>query len=198
MTTAIFPIGHYTGTRPDEEGRSVHTVRIGWQQRRLTEDAFATWVLGHGKPEAGKAPWTEQHLLAAASDAGIADAPEHLKDLAGHGLLIAVPDPPEEFAKAHRLDVQYVGLGNSPENPDQYAVGLPGLGAAAMLDASTFELWQWGAVAPTLWHCCQLRASVTSTLGRPVGPADVVTEVLGDLRFLLIHGCAYVDVADPT
>jgi hypothetical protein len=197
MTPSIFPVGHYNGVRPDESGEPAYTVRVGWQQRRLTEDAFATWVLGHGTADIGKQPWTETDLLAAAADAGITDALDHLKELTSLGLLIAVPDRSDEFAKAHRLDVQYVGLGNSPDNPEQYAVGLPGIGAAAILDASTYELWQWGSLAPTLWDCCQVRASVTSGRDQPIGPDDVVDELLGDLRFLLVHGCAYVDVADP-
>jgi hypothetical protein len=192
----IFPVGHYTGVRPDDDGRPVHTVRVAWRQQRLAEDAFTVWVLGHGLPSTGKAPWSAQQLLAAASDAGIADAAEHLTALTDLGLLIAVPERPEDFAKAYRLDVLYVGLGNSPDNPDLHAVGLPGLGAAALLDPGTYELWQWGSLAPTLWHCCELRAAVTGTADRQVGPSDVVADVLGDLRFLIVHGCAYLDVAD--
>lgn len=198
MTTTVFPIGHYTGLRPDDDGRPVHSVRIGWQQRRLTEDAFGTWVLGHGTPQVGKGPWTGEELLAAADEAGITDARTHLEELTGLGLLASVPERSEEFAKAHRIDVQFVGLGNSPENPELHAVGLPGLGAAAMLDPDSYELWQWGSLAPTLWHSCQVRASVTSKLDQQVEPIDALAGVLGDLRFLIGHGCAYLDVTDPS
>ncbi|MFI6678644.1 hypothetical protein [Kribbella sp. NPDC050470] len=73
-------------------------------------------------------------------------------------------------------------------------MGLPGVGAAAMLDPGSYELWQWGSLAPSLWHCCEVRASVRSQLDEQVGAADVMAEVLGDLRFLIAHGCAYLDV----
>jgi hypothetical protein len=193
MTTSVFPIGHYAGLRPDDDGRPVHAVRIGWQQHRLSEAAFGTWVLGHGTPQVGKGPWTREDLVAAALEAGITDPGTHAEELTGLGLLAKASEASEEFAKAHRIDVQFVGLGNSLENPDLYAVGLPGLGTAATLDPSSYELWQWGSVPPTLWHSCQVRASVAGSSE----PADALAGVLGDLRYLIAHGCAYVDVADP-
>jgi hypothetical protein len=199
MPASVFPIGHYTGLRADDGGRPVHAVRIGWQQHRLTENAFATWVLAHGTAESGKSPWTEQDLLAAASqEGGITDAADRLAELIGLGLLAVVPERSDEFAKAHRMDVQFVGLGNSPENSELHAVGLPGLGAAALLDQGSYELWQWASLAPTLWHSCQVRASVSAKLDQDVEPIDVLAEVLADLRHLIVHGCAYLDVADPS
>ncbi|WP_328333221.1 hypothetical protein OHA70_16010 [Kribbella sp. NBC_00382] len=188
--STLFPVGHYAGLRPDDDGLPLHAIRIGWQQHRLSEDAFGTWVLSHGTPQLGKGSWSADDLVAAALDAGISEPARHAEALATDGLLASAS---EAFAKAYRLDVQFVGLGNSPENPDQYAVGLPGLGAAAMLDPSSYELWQWGSVAPTLWHMCQVRASIAGD----AEPADALTSVLGDLRYLVAHGCAYVDVADP-
>jgi len=195
MPTTVFPIGHYTGLRRDEASQ-VHSVRRGWQQHRLSDDAFGVWVLSHGTPASGKGAWTEDDVLSAAAEAGLSDVPDHLSALTQLGLLATVAGDAEAFARAHRLDVQFVGLGNSPDRPEAYAVGLPGLGPAAILDTTSFELWQWGSLAPTLWHSCQVRASVVSKLDTATEPSDVVGEVLGDLRFLLAHGCAYVDVAD--
>jgi hypothetical protein len=191
MTTAsVLPVGHYAGLRPDDDGHPVHAVRVGWQQHRLSGDAFRTWVLSHGTPPLGKESRTGADLVAAALEAGISEPAERVAELTNDGLLASMS---EEFAKAYRIDVQFVGLGNSPENPDLYAVGLPGLGAAAMLAPGAYELWQWGSVAPTLWHLCQVRA----TIAGDSGPADALESVLGDLRSLILHGCAYVDVADP-
>lgn len=197
MTTTIFPVGHYTGLRTDDAGRPFRTVRRGWQQHQLNEDAFGTWVLSHGTPDNGKNPWTVDHVLTTAATAGLTAVPEHLDELAGLGLLAAVPEQDSGFLKENRLDVQFVGLGNSPEQPDLHAVGLPGLGPAALLDPTCYELWQWGSLAPTLWHSCQVRASVVSQFHQSTDPADVAGDVLADLRYLLAHGCAYVDVADP-
>lgn len=183
----IFPVGHYTGVRTAEDGTARHTVRVGWRQHRLEEDAFGTWVLTHGRRDTGKGNWTEAEVLGQAEQAGIAGAAGHLQQLAGLGL-VASPDDDELFARGHRLGVLLVGLGNTPERPDEFAVGLPGLGTAAVLDAGSYKLWQWGSIAPTLWDARQLLS---------VGDARP-DDLLGDLRFLLANGCAYLDVAAAT
>ncbi|MEU0091532.1 hypothetical protein [Kribbella sp. NPDC006257] len=197
MSGTVFPIGHYGGTRAGADGESVHAVRVGWQQYRLSEDAFTVWVLAHGTPEIGKGRLTVEDILLQAAE--IPDAGTQLEELVTQGALTVVTDRPDEataFAKQHRLDVLFVGLGNAPDRPDGHAVGVPGLGAAAVLDPDCYELWQWGSVAPTLWHSCEVRAAVTSDLGREQGPLDALGEILGDLRYLLAHGCAYLDLAD--
>jgi hypothetical protein len=196
MTAILFPVGHYAGQRPGDDGRPAQSVRIGWKLHRLSDDVFGTWILGHGTAEAGKGPWTATDLIGTAESAGIPAVQSHLDALLELGLLADVTRAPEEFARTHRMDVQFVGLGNSPTRPDRFAIGLPGLGPAALVDPETYELWQWGSLAPTLWHSCQVRASVLAELDRPVEPVEALTSVLGDLRFLLAHGCAYVDIAD--
>jgi hypothetical protein len=196
MNGSVFPIGHYSGFRPGED--PVHVVRVGWQQHRLDEDAFGVWVLSHGTAETGKGHWTADDIVKRAEDGGLAEAGRRLEELAAKGIVAFVPDDPEvatAFAKGHRMDVLFVGLGNSPERPEGHAVGVPGLGTAAVLDPDCYELWQWGSVAPTLWHSCEVRATVTAELGQTLEPVDALGEILGDLRYLISHGCAYLDVA---
>lgn len=196
MSDSVFPVGHYGGLRAGTDA-PVHAVRVGWQQLRLSEDAFTVWVLAHGTPELGKGRLAVEDLLGQAAD--IPAAERHLDELVKQGALAVVPELPDEataFAKRHRLDVLFVGMGNAPDRPDEHAVGVPGLGAAAVLDPDCYELWQWGSVAPKLWHSCEVRAAVTSDLGRAQEPIDALGEILGDLRYLLSHGCAYLDVAD--
>ncbi|TWD81315.1 hypothetical protein FB561_2427 [Kribbella amoyensis] len=193
-TATLFPIGHYTGRRIGEDGNPAHTIRIGWRHHRLDEDAFGTWVLAHGVPDRGKAAWTEDDVLREAGEAGI-PAADHLRTLSAAGLVASVADDAEEFARAHRMGVLFVGLGNSPEMPDQFAIGLPGLGTVAGVDPDSYELWQWGSVTPTLWHSCELRASVTSRHEQTVSAREALIDVLGDLRLLIASGCAYLDMA---
>ncbi|TCC58274.1 hypothetical protein E0H73_28590 [Kribbella pittospori] len=198
MSTVVFPIGHYGGVRPVDAEAPVQVVRVGWKQHRLSEDAFGVWVLAHGLPDIGKGSWTVDDVIEQAEGAGVDDAKRHVDELVAAGLLATVADDPvagQRFARDHRMDVMYVGLGNAPDRLDGHAVGIPGLGTAAVLDADCYELWQWGSVAPTIWHSCEVRASVTAQLGQPSDPAGVLTQILGDLRFLVAHGCAYLDTA---
>ena len=191
----VFPVGFYTGVR-SEDGRPVHTIRIGYRQHRLTEDAFAIWVLAHGLPANGRAAWTEEDLTRQAEQVELAVPTEHLRALRADGLVVTVDDA-EAFTRNHRMGVYYVGLGNTPEAPARFAIGLPGLGTAATLDLDSYELWQWGSIAPSLWHCCELRSAVTARDDLPAAPRAAIAEILGDLRILLAGGCAYLDVTDP-
>jgi hypothetical protein len=200
MNSSVFPIGHYCGLRPGEspEAAQVHVIRVGWRQHRLSEDAFGIWVLAHGVAETGKGPWTADDILGRAGEAGLADAGTHLEDLVSRGTLAVVPDRIEEaatFALSHRLDALFVGLGNRPDRLDGHAVGIPGLGTAAILDPASYELWQWGSLPQTLWQSCQTRVKVATQMGTAPEPADVLLELLGDLRYLIVHGCVYLDVA---
>ncbi|TCC22340.1 hypothetical protein [Kribbella sindirgiensis] len=200
MTAVLFPVGHYNGIRPgpDEESEPSHVIRIGWKQHRLDDDAFAAWVLSHGLPGTGKGQWTEADVVEQAELAGLSDAPEHLEKLVTDGLVIRIPDDPAPatwFAQTYRMDVMFVGLGNAPDRLDGYGVGIPGIGVAAILDPDCYELWQWGSVARTLWDSCQVRATVTAEPSWRPDPEAALVEILGDLRFLLAHGCAYLDVA---
>ncbi|MEV8378391.1 hypothetical protein AB0P21_36975 [Kribbella sp. NPDC056861] len=194
MTAPIFPVGHYTGARVDH-GRAIHTVRVGWRQHKLDEDAFALWALAHGVPENGKAAWTEADVLRRAGELrpGEEAVTDRLGTLAAAGLITSVDDE-EKFCRTHRLGVLFVGLGNSRQRPDRYSIGLPGHGAAATVDSSTYQLWQWGSVVPTLWHSCELRATMTSAAGRTTSALQLAPEVLGDLRPLIASGCAYLDM----
>jgi hypothetical protein len=194
MTASVFPVGHYGGPRAARA--EVHVVRVGWKQHQLDEDAFGVWVLSHGVGEIGKDSWTRDDVIALAEQAGLAEPQRQLDVLLDRGVLAAVPDGPdaEEFARCHRMDALFVGLGNSPDEPDLHAVGVPGIGTAALLDPDCYELWQWGSLAPTVWHNCEVRSSVSGRLGKPLQPTEALTQILGDLRFLIIHGCVYLDV----
>lgn len=190
----MFPVGHYGGVRDDQ----TQVIRVGWKQHRIDEKAFGVWVMAHGLPEVGKGQWTVQDVVEQSEKAGVEDAASQVGALADLGLLAVVADNPimaTRFAQGHRMDVLFVGLGNAPDRLDGHAVGIPGLGTAAVLDPDCYELWQWGSVAPTVWHSCEVRATVTAKLGQEASPVDALAEILGDLRFLIAHGCAYLDVA---
>jgi hypothetical protein len=185
----VFPIGHYAGQRGD-----THVVRVGWRPETLTADEFVVWVLAHGSGRAGKADWTVRDVLA------LADRPDVVDSLRARGLLAAVPAEPTgapatlEFTRRHRMGSLLTGLGDTAANPGLYGVGVPGLATVAWLDAGSYELWQWGPLAPALWHVCEVRAKVLTELDEPLEPAQAIGPLLADLRLLLSHGCAYLDV----
>jgi hypothetical protein len=177
----VFPIGHYLGERHPE---GLHYVRVGLDHQTMTADEFGVWVLSHeDSPQ-----WSVSNVLTLAEKASLPAAAESVDRLLSAGLLVTVTEP-AAFAQSYRLEPLQVGQGNSFEDPDTYLVGLPGA-EPARLGAGSYELWQWSALAPTLWHTCQLRAKVAGT-----DPLAEVAQVLADLRPLLANSCGYLDKA---
>jgi hypothetical protein len=179
----LFPIGHYVGERQPE---GLHYVRVGLVHQTMTADEFGVWVLAHGE----RPVWTDEDVLALADKAELPAAAEALDRLKSVGVVAAVTDE-QEFASRYRLMPLLVGLGNTEEHPDTYAIGLPGA-PVAQVNAGSYELWQWSALAPTLWHTCEVRAKVTED---PVSAAELVADVLAETRPLLANSCAYLDLA---
>jgi hypothetical protein len=175
----VFPIGHYMGERHPE---GLHYVRVGLEHQTMTDDEFGVWVLSHqDSPQ-----WSVENVLSLAAQAELPNAAESVARLQSVGLLATLSD---SFTQSYRLEPLLVGLGNTVETPDVYEVGLPGQ-EPAQLTASSYELWQWSALAPSLWHTCEIRTKVTGQ-----SSAEVVEEVLRDLRPLLANSCAYLDKA---
>lgn len=177
----VFPVGHYLGERHPE---GLHYVRVGLQHQTMTADEFGAWALSHqDSPQ-----WSVENILELTEQLEMADAPASVDRLLSVGLLVTVADP-VAFARKYRLEPLLIGLGNTEEHPDTYAVGLPGQ-EPAQLTAGSYELWQWAALAPTLWHTCEIRAKVASA-----SPLDVIPNILADLRPLLANSCGYLDEA---
>lgn len=190
----VFPVGHYMGERHPERH---HIVRLGLTHRTLTADEFGVWVLAHGTTEVGTGAWPVGELLDLATDAELPDAPDAVARLVEAGLLALVDAEAggtRRFAESHRMHPLLVGIGNTDDEPDRYQLGFPGLPPVAVVDTSAYELWQWGHLAPTLWHTCEVREKVAAGLGEPVAAADLVADTLGDLRVLLANSCAYLDI----
>jgi hypothetical protein len=178
---SLLPVGHYLGERHPE---GMHYVRVGLEHQTMTEDEFGVWALSHQDgPQ-----WSVEEVLKLAARADLPDAATSAERLLSVGALVTVTDH-EAFARAYRLQTLLVGLGNTPEDPDTYAVGLPGQ-EPARLGAGSYELWQWSALAPSLWHTCEIRAKLADAV-----VADVVPELLADLRPLLANNCGYLDPA---
>jgi hypothetical protein len=187
----VFPVGHYMGERHPAGN---HVVRVGLEHQTLDQDEFGVWVLSHGTTEIGKDPWTVDDALALAATAGLSRPQDAIDRLTSVGVLTILPADPIRFARRYRVRPLLVGLGNSEAEPDRYALGLPGLPPMAVVDEPSYELWQWGHLAPSLWHTCEVRAKVATGLGEPTSPTTLLPAVLGDLRVLLTNSAAYLDV----
>lgn len=156
----IFPVGHGAGPRSSDE----YIVRVGGAEEVLSESEFAVWVDAHQSDSTDE---------------------QHVDELLRRGLLVRVDDV-TAFAHQYRLLPLFIGLGNRPDDPKGFAIGLPGLEPLAVVPATTYELWQWGWVAPSLWAHCEVLGTI--------GERPQLDVVLDGVSALLAD---FVAVLDP-
>lgn len=183
----IVPIGQYAGAvAPDHE-----VLRRGVAEP-LTEGAFRGWVLAHGPLDpivAARIAWTHTELVRYAELAGLGDASEQVTDLLRRHLLAEVPcfgSAAVDFARRHRAVPLMLGLGNTADEPGQFALGYVGE-AMVYVDAEAYEVWLWSAVEQSLWSACEA-ASPDGDAGR------VLTGFLAGLHRLTSASALYLDV----
>jgi hypothetical protein len=171
----IFPVGHGAGPHTAPESAQ-YVVRVGRTAEQLSESEFGVWVLAHRT-----ADLTE--LLAACTDTGIDNAQQHVDELLGRGVLAKVEDV-TGFALQYRLLPLFIGLGNHPDDPEQFEIGIPGLEPLATVGAKQYELWSWGWVAPSLSAYCEVLATLGEQLQLDV-VLDWVSTLLADFVAVL-------------
>ncbi|GAA1607121.1 hypothetical protein GCM10009804_73880 [Kribbella hippodromi] len=183
MTATVFPVGHGAGPLTSAE----HMVRVGRTAEQLTESEFGVWVLAHR--------WSNlPDLLTECSDADIEDAERHVHALLDRGVLVTADDA-MTLAQQYRLLPLFIGLGNRRGDPDRFAIGVPGLDPLAVVDATVYELWQWGWVAPSLWAHCEVLATIgAQNESEPAAPNAQLDIVLDGVSTLLSE---FVAVLEP-
>jgi hypothetical protein len=175
-------------------------VRRGGHIHELTYPELATWAFAHGSPD-DEPGWNREALEGHMDGLGI-PAPSSLVDgLAGRGLLAEVTPSAAaaaEFARAHRLVPTLYGLGNSPEDPGLYSIGLLGE-ELIRVSRPVFEIWVWGHRDGNLWRACETFATAEAAAGGAepvlVEPAKVLAGFLGALHGLLNAQAAFLDVS---
>jgi len=200
----VFPVGHYMG--PFYPGKDAalkhHIVRVGWDTPKLPDDDhLGVWALTHGlSTRIDTTPWTRGAVEDAAREAGVAEPGPIFDTLLERGLVAELPaGEAVEFASRYRMQSLMVGLGNTPDDPLQNGIGLPGVAPAVMVPPKTYQLWQWGHLGNSLWQACQLLAEVgrEASPDRPQesDPEFVLYRALEALRTLVAHNVAYLDTA---
>lgn len=204
----VFPVGHYTGVFHPAVGAppKYHSLRIGQLAVTLPDErAFAVWAAAHRPPDQPAEPWTRAAVVAAARDRlGVDDPAPVLAELLDSGLLVEVtPGTPDavDFARAHRVVPLMVGLGNTPDEPLRYGLGLFGMAPVVRVSSLVYDVWQWGSLGASLWDVCQAfaQAGTEAEVSDPQerDPEAVLTAFLNALQLLLGPNAAYLDEARP-
>lgn len=195
------PLGHLLGRFAGTSGLGSHrvTVRLGATLHDLDDDETAIWLLAHSLPDRPADPWTEATIAATAVELGLAAAPPVLARLRERGLVVELrTDTPDAvaFARAYRIMPAMLGLGNAPEAPADFRIGLLGRPVLHLPDV-LYDVWCWSPVDVHLWNACRGAADLARQTGR-TDPDETDPELLLDVFLLALHpllatGAAYLD-----
>ncbi len=197
----VLPVGHLLGPfftgAGDELPESVD-VRVGSELSSLPMEAYLVWAAAHGDPPAvAEAPMGKAGVLARVG-VTVSDPEPVYRQLVSKRLLVEVATSKRgrrEFAQQHRVLPLALGLGNSPERPEEFAVGMVG-SPAVTLPASAFLVWMFGHHYPSLWQACEnvgVDSAAMTAGGSAVDPSLVLADVVALLPLLVSTGCACVD-----
>lgn len=201
----ILPVGRYTGEFHPAVGAPVkyHSLSIGRLSVTLEDpQAFAVWAAAHRPVDRPDAIWDRTAVTDAARQLGVADPDRVIAEFLEDGLLVEItPDAPDvvDFARAHRVLPLMVSLGNTPDDPLRYGIGLFGAAPVLRMPALVHDVWQWSSVGASLWDVCQVfadagaRAEVADA--REHDPRHVLREFLAALPLLIGANAACLDEA---
>lgn len=198
----VFPVGLLVGTYqdPGDADGHHHEIRRGAQIHELTDTEFVAWMFAHGAPDGADGPWTEPALLRHLTAQRLPRPSALVDGLLDRRLITEVsPDDAVTFARTHRVVPTMLGLGNSPDEPGLYSIGLLGQ-ERIRVSRLVFELWTWSHLDEDLWHACETIAALEKAPGDAPpadGPAEILAGFLGTLHGLLNAQAAYVDPVDP-
>jgi hypothetical protein len=186
----ILPVGHYTGS---EHPPGHRTIRVGRTRVSFSDtDAFLVWAAAHRPPGDLGAPWGRAEINAAAGN--VADPDPIVDQLLEDGLLVEVADP-ETFARAHKAVPILIALGNTPEEPDRFGIGLFGLDPVITVPHLVFELWQWSTISVSVWAVCEAYAVAASrATGVTLEAGAVLAEYVAAMPGLVGSNALYLDV----
>lgn len=202
----VLPVGHYVGAYYPDVGAPLkyRKLRLGVDIKRLPTDAqFGLWALSHGLPDRlATATWTRSALLTVAAEMELPDPASSLQAMLAQGTLVEVTYANAvEFARNHRIQPLMMGLGNTPQDPLTFSLGIVGLPPVVKVESFLYELWQWGRTARNLWQTVEMFAEVERKVvhkgaGVP-DPEGVLHRILGRLHVLLAHNAVYLDRVLP-
>lgn len=198
----IFSVGHYLGPLHLPDADPVHQVRRGPYVEELPEQRFVVWALAQGLADRlDGTPWTRDVVIEIAGRAGVADPGAVVDGLLADDLLAEVaPEPAaaRRFGSAYQLQPLMLGLGNTPDEPRRYGIGL-GAEPVVTVTRTVYGLWERGHRGENLWQACESVAGVERDAGvtdpELTDPERVMAGLLTSLHHLTSTTAGFLDVA---
>ena len=213
----VVPVGHFAGpmyTSHLAEAPDSFEIRFRDGIYSLSAEEYAVWAVSHGDPNLVNAgvPTTKEVVEYAARAAGVDEPGPVFDGLVSNGLLVDVGETgtsAREFAREHRVIPLALGLGNSPQNPAEFQIGLPNA-ARVSVGYDVYHMWLFSYRTPTLWHALQAIADEGKEANEDEGdgndgnegvrliddPDLLLDALLRALQVLVSTSCVFVDRCD--
>lgn len=201
----IFPMAHHLGEQYVSETKTTtYELRGGWHVESLTKQERDVWLLAHGlldQLEHG-IRWTRATLLEVALPVVGNDVNSIVESLLERDVLMeTAPGTKQavEFAKEVRLVPLQWGLGNSPEEPWMWRIGLPSQPLVGVPHV-VYNTWEWSHMYVNLWESCKALAKMNAedaelpARTEERNPEAILADVLNSTHVLLSGACAFLDV----
>ncbi|MGH3095091.1 MAG: hypothetical protein ACRDMV_03725 [Streptosporangiales bacterium] len=209
MPKVIVPVGlnmgqDFAAEDPTDHPAAYWQVHFGTQSADLTTDEVKAWGAAFLDPAKHANHEVNRESLESRlreSNDGLADPSPVVSQLLDRGLLAEfdpVDGPLEDLFSRLQLFPLVQGLGNTPENPERYQIGIAGE-PVVEVPANVYAIWSYSLTGRSLWHACSdLAEGVDADLAEgeePLGlTADnVAREVGAALPVLVASGCGFLD-----
>lgn len=213
MATVIVPVGltmgpDFAGGGAGGEPTGSWQVHLGTEAASLAPDELRAWGIAFSDVQRhADHRFTRAHLeeLLRTGEDGTGDPASSVSGLLDRGLLLEY-DPAgadwEPLFGAVNLYPLVQGMGNSPEDPAAYRLGVGGEPILSV-NANVYGIWSYALASRSLWNACaELAAGIDQDL--PPGeepydytPAGVAAQVGAALPLLVVTGCAFLDPVPP-
>lgn len=211
MPTVVVPVGlnmgpdFGDGSRAGDPTGGWH-VHLGAQAAHLAADELRAWGTAFSDVQRhADHTFTRAHLEHLLRQGVMADPMPVVSGLLQRGLLLEY-DPVdadwESLFSGLQLYPLVQGMGNTPEAPTAYRLGIAGEPILSV-NANVYGIWSYALTSRSLWSACAgLAAGVDEDLQpgeEPYDftPDDIAAEVGAAIPLLVTTGCAFLDPVTP-
>ncbi|HEX3731528.1 MAG TPA: hypothetical protein VHU91_01185 [Mycobacteriales bacterium] len=204
MVAALVPVGHSVGplyTPRGEQDPDSYEIRYADGIFSIDHEELRVWGLTHGDPATVNSdPPTRENVIRDATELDNTTATQVIDRLCDVGLLVEFDRHTEQardFAYRHQIEPIAIGLGNTPDTPWYFQIGLPET-PRVMVGHDAYHLWMFAHRHASLWDACEYVAADRRTeailrSGPESDPDRILSHFLDALPAMIATSCAYVD-----
>ncbi|MGH3545194.1 MAG: hypothetical protein ACRDPW_04650 [Mycobacteriales bacterium] len=204
MAASLVPVGHSVGplfTPQGEQDPDSYEIRYADGIFSIDHEELRVWLLTHGDPATIiDDPPSRERVIRKASELEENTTNQIIDRLCDVGLLVEFESrtgQARDFAYRHQVEPIAVGLGNTPDTPWYFQIGLPAT-PRVMVSHDAYHIWTFAHRHASLWEACEYvaadkRAEAIARAGSDADPDRVLAHFLDALPAMIATSCAYVD-----